>query len=95
VAAGLTKTSIPNKPENSGTRQVFERTTQLIATIEALQSVLSHIAHNFRAPLRAVRGYTEILTEEYATVLDARARQGGRQGIGIDPRYFLAGFCGR
>ncbi len=55
--------------------RVSERTAQLTATVEALQNLLYHIAHNFRAPLRAVRGYTEILAEEYARALDARARE--------------------
>ncbi len=56
-------------------QRVTERTAQLAASVASLESLLYQIAHNFRAPLRAVRGYTEILAEEYAPHLDARAGQ--------------------
>ena len=59
-------------------QHVAERTAKLAATIQALQGLLYHIAHNFRAPLRAMEGYTAILLEEYASKMDATAQQYGR-----------------
>jgi len=59
-------------------KRVAERTAKLGATIESLQSVLYHIAHNFRAPLRAMEGYTAVLMEEYTSRMDATAQQYGR-----------------
>jgi signal transduction histidine kinase len=56
-------------------KRVAERTAKLGATIESLQSVLYHIAHNFRAPLRAMEGYTAVLMEEYTSRMDATAQQ--------------------
>ncbi len=53
--------------------RVAERTAQLENTVQSLQNLLYYIAHNFRAPLRAVRGYTDVLKQEYASKLDAKA----------------------
>src|SRR5579859_2769447 len=57
--------------------RVVERTAKLAASIESLQGLLYHIAHNFRAPLRAMEGYTAVLMEEYVSKLDATAQQYG------------------
>jgi signal transduction histidine kinase len=59
-------------------QRVAERTATLAATVESLQGLLYHIAHNFRAPLRAMEGYTAVLMEEYASRMDATAQQYGR-----------------
>ena len=58
-------------------QRVAERTAKLAATIESLQGLLYHIAHNFRAPLRAIEGYTAVLMEEYASKMDGTAQQYG------------------
>ena len=53
---------------------VARRTTELAATVKYLESLLYHIGHNLRAPLRAMEGYATILVEEYASRLDATAK---------------------
>ncbi len=55
-------------------RRVAERTAQLTVTIESLRSLLYHIAHNLRAPLRALEGYSTLLVERASGKLDATAQ---------------------
>jgi signal transduction histidine kinase len=50
--------------------RVAERTAHLEATIQSLESVLYHMAHSLRAPLRAMEGFATLLVEEYAPRLD-------------------------
>lgn len=53
--------------------RVTERTRELSDSVASLRELLYHIAHNLRAPLRALEGYTTALAEEYAPRLDATA----------------------
>jgi signal transduction histidine kinase len=62
-------------------RRVEERTVKLSRTVESLQSLLYHMAHNFRAPLRAVHGYTSLLLTEHAAQLDAAATDYARRTV--------------
>jgi K+-sensing histidine kinase KdpD len=55
--------------------RVQERTAHLQETIQSLQGVCYHLAHDLRAPLRAMEGYSHILCQEYASRFDAA---GGR-----------------
>ena len=56
-------------------RQVAERTAHLRESIESLESVCYTIAHDLRAPLRAVQGFTKVLLEDYAPKFDANGQQ--------------------
>ncbi len=51
-------------------RRVEERTANLQETIRSLEGVCYHIAHDLRAPLRAMDGFSTILMREYAPRLD-------------------------
>jgi signal transduction histidine kinase len=51
-------------------QRVEERTANLVQTIQSLEGVCYHIAHDLRAPLRAVQGFTTLLLEQYAPHLD-------------------------
>jgi K+-sensing histidine kinase KdpD len=53
---------------------VTRRTAELAATVKYLESLLYHIGHNLRAPLRAMEGYATVLVDEYAAHLDHRAK---------------------
>jgi signal transduction histidine kinase len=53
---------------------VIKRTADLAATVKYLESLLYHIGHNLRAPLRAMEGYATVLVNEYGSRLDATAR---------------------
>lgn len=54
--------------------RVAERTTKLQESLRSLESVLYHIAHDLRAPLRAMHGFTSLLQQQYSQHLDAAGR---------------------
>ncbi|HWC59201.1 MAG TPA: CHASE domain-containing protein [Verrucomicrobiae bacterium] len=55
-------------------RRVAERTANLAQSIESLEGVLYHVAHDLRAPLRSMASFTNILLEEYGPQFDERGR---------------------
>ena len=55
-------------------QRVVERTGNLEETIRSLEGVLYHVAHDLRAPLRAMEGFTQILLESRPTALSAAER---------------------
>jgi PAS domain S-box-containing protein len=54
--------------------RVLERTAELQETIKSLEGFCYSIAHDLRAPLRATKGFTRILLEEYASGFDETGR---------------------
>ena len=50
---------------------IAERTIELRETIGELESFSYSISHDMRAPLRAMRGFAELLLQNHATQLDA------------------------
>ncbi|MDB6124648.1 MAG: multi-sensor signal transduction histidine kinase [Pedosphaera sp.] len=54
--------------------RVAERTAKLEGSIRSLESVLYHVAHDLRAPLRAMAGFSEILIENNTAPLDEEGR---------------------
>ena len=54
--------------------RVAERTANLAQSIQSLEGVLYHVAHDLRAPLRGMASFTSILLEEYGPRLDERGR---------------------
>ncbi|SFN94631.1 hypothetical protein SAMN05660284_02582 [Formivibrio citricus] len=55
-------------------QRVAERTAELNAANLELEDLAYALAHNLRAPLRAIDGFAHLLTEEHAGQLDAEAR---------------------
>lgn len=55
-------------------RRIDKRTTELKETIRSLEGVLYHVAHDLRAPLRAIEGFTSLLLRGYAEQFDESAR---------------------
>jgi two-component system CheB/CheR fusion protein len=56
-------------------RLVHERTVNLEETIESLEGVCYTIAHDLRAPLRAVQSFTEVLLEDYGSKFDKQGKE--------------------
>ena len=54
-------------------KRVEERTVQLKETISELETFSYTLAHDLKAPVRAMNGYCQILLEDFAGVLPARA----------------------
>ena len=52
---------------------VAERTSKLRETVQELEAFSYSIAHDMRAPLRAMQGFASILEEEHASQLDSVA----------------------
>ena len=55
-------------------QRVAERTTQLADANAELESFAYSVAHDLRAPLRGMRGFSQALLEEHADALDETAR---------------------
>lgn len=53
---------------------VTERTAKMREVIEELEAFSYSIAHDMRAPLRSMQGYSRVLLEEHGSALDADAQ---------------------
>jgi signal transduction histidine kinase len=54
-------------------KTVAERTARLQELVEELQAFAYSISHDLRAPLRVMKGFSNILKEEYGAQLDEKA----------------------
>ncbi len=66
-----------NKIQQELEEMVEERTAKLEMANKELEAFASSVSHDLRAPLRAIDGFTRILTEDYASKLDEEGRRLG------------------
>lgn len=60
-------------------QRIKERTISLKESIQSLEGLLYHVAHDLRGPLRAMHSFTDLLMEDYAAYLDSRGKDYGRR----------------
>ncbi|HUR45707.1 MAG TPA: ATP-binding protein, partial [Candidatus Saccharimonadales bacterium] len=73
AALAHTKEELKKYSENLET-QVCERTGELRNSMESMEGILYHVAHDLRAPLRAMHGFTNILLRQCSAALDDEGR---------------------
>jgi PAS domain S-box-containing protein len=56
-------------------RRVLERTAELQFANKEMEAFCYSISHDLRAPLRSIRGYSEIVLQEFAAKLDGRGEE--------------------
>ncbi|TXG77394.1 MAG: PAS domain S-box protein [Rhodocyclaceae bacterium] len=54
--------------------RVHQRTAELQAALDELESFSYSVSHDLRAPLRGIDGYAQVLTEDYGKCLDETGR---------------------
>ncbi|MBF0323482.1 MAG: PAS domain S-box protein [Alphaproteobacteria bacterium] len=55
-------------------RRVEERTAELVAANQEMESFTYAVSHDLRAPLRAMTGFSQALIEDYGSTLDGNAK---------------------
>jgi two-component system CheB/CheR fusion protein len=68
---------------------VAQRTARLEETVESLEGVCYTIAHDLRAPLRAVQSFTEVLLEDYGNKFDKQGREFAQRIVAAATRMDL------
>jgi signal transduction histidine kinase len=77
VAAGLQNASLHGQVKNHAAeleQRVVERTAELQEANKELETFAYTVSHDLKAPLRGIDGYSRLLTQDYADVLDEEGK---------------------
>ena len=71
---GFVKITRDTTEKRIAEQQLLQRSAELEAANKELESFSYSVSHDLRAPLRGIDGFSQALEEDYATHLDANAR---------------------
>ncbi|KFE71960.1 ATP-binding protein [Hyalangium minutum] len=84
--AGRSEDEKPSHPNEEFERRIAERTAQLEFANREMESFAYSVAHDLRAPLRAITSFSEALTDDCAAQLDATGQDYLRRILGSTQR---------
>lgn len=75
IARDITERKLAEERLRKAHHGLEQRSNELKRSNEELEAFSYSVSHDLRAPLRAIQGYSEVLTEDYGEVLDDEGKR--------------------